>query len=146
MKRHLAPALFSLSICAVMGGVRTAGAQAVDGIGTPTVDSAGIAVAAPLAPTAPAMAAVTPVVAGGPVVMVPTPIRLNEARLDAQDVPLAASVAMVDWKMPTSRVLIIGGAATAIVGLAAIGGDTGAIVALSGTAVAMYGLYLHYNR
>jgi hypothetical protein len=48
--------------------------------------------------------------------------------------------------MPTSRALMIGGAATAIVGLVAIRGDTGAIVALSGTAVAVYGLYLHYNR
>ena len=146
MKRHLAPALLSLSLCAVMGGVRTAGAQVVDGIGTPTVDSASIAIVAPLAPTAPAMPAVTPAVAGRPMVMAPTPILLSDARLDAQDAPFAASVAMVDWKMPTSRALMIGGAATAIVGLVAIGGDTGAIVALSGTAVAVYGLYLHYNR
>jgi hypothetical protein len=146
MKRHLAPALLSLSLCAVMGGVRTAGAQVVDGIGTPTVDSASIAIVAPLAPTAPAMPALTPAVAGRPMVMAPTPILLSDARLDAPDEPFSASVAMVDWKMPTSRALMIGGAATAIVGLVAIGGDTGAIVALSGTAVAVYGLYLHYNR
>jgi len=146
MKRHLAHALFSLSLCAVMGGVRTAGAQAVDGIGPPTVDSASIVIVAPLAPDAPALPAVIPVTTGHPTVMAPTPILLNDARRDAQDLPFNTPVAMVDWKMPTSRVLMIGGAAAAIVGLAAIGGDTGAIVALSGTAVAVYGLYLHYNR
>ena len=149
MKRHLAHALFSLSLCAVMGGVRTAGAQTVEGIGPPTVDSASIAIVArlaPLAPDAPALPAVIPVTTGRPTVMAPTPILLSDARRDAQDLPFTTPVAMVDWKMPTSRVLIIGGAAAAIVGLAAIGGDTGAIVALSGTAVAVYGLYLHYNR
>ena len=146
MKRHLAHALFSLSLCAVMGGVRTAGAQTVEGIGPPTVDSASIAIVAPLAPDAPASPTVIPVTTGRPTVMAPTPILLNDARRDAQDLPFATPVAMVDWKMPTSRVLMIGGAATAIVGLAAIGGDTGAIVGLSGTAVAVYGLYLHYNR
>jgi hypothetical protein len=78
--------------------------------------------------------------------MAPTPILLNDPRRGAQDLPFTTPAAMVDWKMPTSRVLMIGGAAAAIVGLAAIGGDTGAIVALSGTAVAVYGLYLHYNR
>jgi len=143
MKRHLAHALFSLSLCAVMGGVRTAGAQTVDGIGPPAVDSASIVI---VAPDAPALPAVIPVTTGRPTVMAPTPILLNDARRDAQDLPFNTPVAMVDWKMPTSRVLMIGGAAAAIVGLAAIGGDTGAIVALSGTAVAVYGLYLHYNR
>jgi hypothetical protein len=146
MKRHLAHALFSLSLCAVMGGVRTAGAQPVDGISPPTVDSMSVVIVAPLAPDAPLLPTVIPVTPGRPTVMAPTPILLNDARRGAQDLPFATPVAMVDWKMPTSRVLMIGGAAVAIVGLAAIGGDTGAIVALSGTAVAVYGLYLHYNR
>jgi hypothetical protein len=143
MKKHLAHALLSLSLCAVMGGVRTAGAQTLDGIGPPTVDSASIVIVAPLAPVS---ATVIPVTSGRPTVMAPTPILLNDPRRGAQDLPFTTPAAMVDWKMPTSRVLMIGGAAAAIVGLAAIGGDTGAIVALSGTAVAVYGLYLHYNR
>ena len=146
MKRHLAPALFSLRLCAVMGGVRTAGAQTVDGVGSPTVDSASIAMVAPLAQPARPMTVVTPVMGGRPTIMAPTPILLSDVGRGADNLPVAAPVAMLDWKMPTSRVLMIGGAATAIIGLAAIGGDTGAIVALSGTAVAVYGLYLHYNR
>ena len=150
MKRHLAPALFSLSLCAVMGGVHAAGAQTLDGIAQPPVDSARMAVVAQGAPSTTVMPA-APLVTGRPTVMAPTPIRLNDPSLGArdtgaQDALSPAPAIMVDWKMPTSRALIIGGAATAIIGLAAIGGDTGAIVALSGTAVAVYGLYLHYNR
>lgn len=146
MKRHLAPALFSLSLCAVMGGVQKAGAQTLDGIAPPTVDSASIAMVAPRAPSAPVLSPAAPVMAGRPTVMAPTPILLNDARVGAHDAPFAAPAAMIDWKMPTSRALMIGGTAVAVVGLVAIGRDTGAIVALSGTAVAVYGLYLHYTR
>jgi len=154
MKRHLAPALFSLSLCAVMGGVRSAGAQTTDGAVAQNADSASvamIALATPLALDAAAPVRTTamtlpPVLAPvrGPV-LAATGVRAGEARIGVATAPAPAPV-MVDWKMPTSRALIIGGAATAIIGLAAVGGDTGAIIALSGTAVAVYGLYLHYNR
>jgi hypothetical protein len=155
MKRHLAPALFSLSLCAVMGGVRSAGAQTTDGAVAQGADSASVAMIAPVTPLALGAAApvrtttmtlsseLAPV--RGPVILSPTGVRAGDARIGVETAPAAAPV-MVDWKMPTSRALIIGGAATAIIGLAAVGGDTGAIIALSGTAVAVYGLYLHYNR
>jgi hypothetical protein len=145
MKRHLAPALFSLSLCAVMGGVCTAGAQTLDAIAPSPVDSTTIAAPAPVALFAPAMPAAQQH-AGAPTMMAPTPIVLGRDDVASDETRPVAPVAMVDWKMPTSRALMIGGAATAIIGLAAVGGDTGAIIALSGTAVAVYGLYLHYNR
>ena len=145
MKRHLAPALFSLSLCAVMGGVRTAGAQTLDAIPPVPADSAAIVMTTPASLPATATPPAERVMIGGPTVAAPTSI-LASGRAVAEEALPAVPVAAVDWKMPTSRALIIGGAATAIVGLVAIGGDTGAIVALSGTAVAVYGLYLHYNR
>jgi hypothetical protein len=87
-----------------------------------------------------------PRVGGGPTIIAATGIRLDEGRAPMAPAPVAPPVAIVDWKMPTSRALMIGGAATALIGVVAIGGDTGAIVGLTGTAVAVYGLYLHYNR
>ena len=78
-------------------------------------------------------------------ILAATGVRRADAIVGVETSPIPAPV-MVDWKMPTSRALMIGGAATALIGLAAVGGDTGAIIALSGTAVAVYGLYLHYNR
>ena len=146
MKRHLAPALFSLSLCAVMGGVRVAGAQTVDGSVQPVADSTMVIIDAPLAP-----GAVTTVIApvapsGAPFMMPATGVRPGSPILDVQSEVPAVLPPMVDWKMPTSRALMIGGAATALIGVAVIGHDTGAIIALTGTAVAVYGLYLHYNR
>lgn len=153
MKRHLAPALFSLSLCAVMGGVRTAGAQTADGTVAQVADSASVDMIVPAIPlaldaAAPAMGSIVaraPSRGGSAVILASTGVRPNEAR-SGIDAAAAAAPVMVDWKMPTSRALMIGGAATALIGLAAVGGDTGAIIALSGTAVAVYGLYLHYNR
>ena len=145
MKRYLAPALFSLSLCAVMGGIRTAGAQVANAAGEPRTDTMSVASVAPVAAVSPEL---SPTVAGvgRPTILAPTSVGYAGPRVEADAATIAPAVAMVDWKMPTSRALIIGGAATAIIGLAAIGGDTGAIVALSGTAVAVYGLYLHYSR
>ena len=145
MKRYLAPALFSLSLCAVMGGIQTAGAQVANVAGGPTIDTTSVASVAPVALAVSERTA--PVDLDGlPTVMAPTPVGVSAIRVGADETVIAPAAAMVDWKMPTSRALMIGGAATAIIGLAAIGGDTGAIVALSGTAVAVYGLYLHYSR
>ena len=147
MKRHLAPALFSLSLCAVMGGVQTAGAQAAAGASAPGIDTT--IVVASIA-SGVATAADSPKVDGAAagaraMLVASSPVGVMPLRRVAAESPRTPAVA-VDWKMPTSRALMIGGAATAIVGLVAIGGDTGAIVALSGTAVAVYGLYLHYSR
>jgi hypothetical protein len=151
MKRHLAPALFSLSLCAVMGGVRTAGAQTLTELPPLVADSASvappsIAIDADLASTPPTLAPREQFMAGGPMILAPTTIPLGTPGVRASASPVVAPVAMANWKMPTSRALMIGGAATAIIGVAVIGHDTGAIVALSGAAVAVYGLYLHYNR
>jgi len=147
MKRHLAPALFSLSLCAVMGGVHTVGAQTVNTVAPRTVDSANTTVTSPVASVPQVTTTVTPALAGRPTVPAPRPFRLNDTipghAAVASDAP---SAVMAEWKMPTSRALMIGGAAAAVIGLAAVGGDTGAIIALSGTAVAVYGLFLHYNR
>src|SRR5690349_18016820 len=105
-----------------------------------------VTIEAPLLPAA-APAAVAPRALGGsPLLAAPTGVRATATMLEAYPSTPAAPPPMVEWKMPTSRALMIGGAATAIIGLAAVGGDTGAIIALSGTAVAVYGLYLHYNR
>ena len=144
MKRHLAPALFSLSLCAVMGGVRTAGAQTLDAIPA-AIDS--------MAPTATQPLATGEFVstlrmspgAVGPTILAPAAIQLRTTVAE-QRAPIAPAAVMVDWKMPTSRALMIGGAATAITGVVAVKGDTGAIIGLAGTAVAVYGLYLHYTR
>ena len=156
MKRHLAPALFSLSLCAVMGGVRTAGAQTADGAAAQIADSASVTMIAPAIPLAfdagaPALAASSRLTSGStaigsPVILAATGVRPGDLAIGVATAPVPAAVPMVDWRMPTSRALMIGGAATAVIGLAAIGGDTGAIIAMSGTAVAVYGLYLHYNR
>jgi hypothetical protein len=146
MKRHLAPALFSLSLCAVMGGVRVAGAQTVDAPLQPVGDSVMATVQAPIVLVEPAAAMAAAASPGAPLLVAPTGVRPGVTMFDVQTGAPAAAPAMVEWKMPTSRALMIGGAATAIIGLAAVGGDTGAIIALSGTAVAVYGLYLHYNR
>ncbi len=145
MKKHLAPALFSLSLCAVLGGVRTAGAQTFDGIPAAVADSA---IRASIAPAAAREigASRDPGKLAGPTMLAPTPIRLGAANVVAERAPIAPAAVIVDWKMPTSRALMIGGAATALVGLVAVQGDTGAIIALGGTAVAVYGLYLHYTR
>lgn len=147
MKRNLAPALFMLSLCAVLGGAREAGAQKVDAT-LPAIADSTLAAIEVLAPEPSPVTVVTqPPLRGGPVIAEPSPILLR----DAHPIPemLAGSAALpvaADWRMPASRTLIIGGTAAAIIGLAAVGGDAGAVIALSGTAVALYGLYLHYNR
>ncbi len=156
MKRHLAPALFSLSLCAVMGGVRTAGAQTADGAAAQIADSASVMTIAPAitlafnaaapAPTASSRPASGSTFVVSPVILATTGVRPRELAVGTATAAFPTPVPRVDWKMPTSRALMIGGAATAVIGLAAIGGDTGAIIAMSGTAVAVYGLYLHYNR
>jgi hypothetical protein len=142
MKRHLAPALFSLSLCAVMGGVRTAGAQVAEVAAGSSIDSTTVAPVVVMAPSEIAAS----VTEARSTLVAPAAVGVRAASIAPADAPIEPAALMADWKMPTSRVLIIGGVATAVVGLVAIGGDTGAIVALSGTAVAVYGLYLHYSR
>lgn len=146
MKRDLAPALFMLSLCAVLGGAREAGAQRFEAPAFAMNDSTLTAVQAP----GRELEAVTIVAKqdgrGAPVIVPASPILLRDARQPARMNAGLAAPAPVDWRMPTSRSMIIGGSAAAVLGLALVGGDTGAIIAMSGTAVAVYGLYLHYNR
>ena len=147
MKRHLAPSLFALSLCALLGGARAADAQAANATVPAPIDPPAAARAeaihqSSVGPTA--AAAITP----SPMVLSAPSSILNSGR-SALDVAAPAGVAVVqgrDWKMPTSRTLMIGGTAAALIGLALIGGDTGAIIAMAGGGVAVYGLYLHYNR
>ena len=145
MKRHLAPALFSLSLCAVLGGVRTAGAQTLNACPSAAIDSSAPDVSVPVAPREIGSAIRVSAAPAGPTILAPTAIGFSAA-ITEERTPFAPSAAMVDWKMPTSRALIIGGTATALIGVLAVKGDTGAIIGLTGTAVAVYGLYLHYTR
>lgn len=132
MNRQFALSLFALSLCALPGGARIAGAQGVEAIVPPSIDSVRSTIA-DLAPT------IRP--ASG--------ILLRESGISlAASEPRAVAAPVVgrSWKMPTSRTLMIGGTAAALIGLVAVKGDAGAIVALAGGGVAVYGLYLHYNR
>ncbi len=147
MKRHLAPSLFALSLCALLGGARAADAQGVDAIVPTAIDSVVVRVQPEpaVSPTvvdaraasldlAPVMRPSFPMIARG--VQYPFAVPARD---------LAAFQGR-SWKMPTSRTLMIGGTAVALVGLIAVKGDAGAIMALTGGGVAVYGLYLHYNR
>ena len=132
IRRQFALSLFALSLCALAGGARAADAQGVEAIVPTSIDSVRSTIA-DLAPT------IRP--ASG--------ILLRESRMAAAASEPRAVVAPVvgrSWKMPTSRTLMIGGTAAALIGLVAVKGDAGAIVALAGGGVAVYGLYLHYNR
>ena len=142
MKRHLAPSL--LALCAVLGGARAAAAQGVDATVPPAVDSV-------IGLPAPALAVPEAVVATidlAPAIRPSLSMLARDARLGALRPASddAAALQGRSWKMPASRTLMIGGTALAIVGLVAVKGDAGAIMALAGGGVAVYGLYLHYNR
>ena len=148
MKRHLAPSLFALSLCALLGGARVAGAQGVDAIVPAPIDSVAV--------LAQAASSTSPTVADARVASVDlAPVIRSSFALPVRSVELppafsasrdAAAFQGRNWKMPTSRTLMIGGTALAIIGLVAVKGDTGAIMALAGGGVAVYGLYLHYNH
>ena len=147
MKRHLAPSLFALSLCALLGGARAAAAQDADAIVPAPIDSVVVPVrlepaVAPLAvEDRRAVSDLAPVIR--PSISVISRAAEYPMAVPAPDV---AAFQGRDWKMPTSRTLMIGGAAVAIIGLVAVQGDAGAIMALAGGGVAVYGLYLHYNR
>lgn len=147
MKRHLAPSLFALSLCALLGGARAARAQAADAIVPAPVDSVVVWVQ-PEPATSPSTDARTIAADLAPVVRPSGPMVTRDVRFPAA-LPASRDVATVlgrSWKMPTSRTLMIGGTAVALIGLLAVQGDTGAIMGLAGGGVAVYGLYLHYNR
>src|SRR5688500_6226698 len=102
MKRHLAPSLFALAFCALLGGARAAEAQGADAIVPTAIDSvasgparsAVMAIATATSVTAdfaPVMRPTSPVVAGGAGISSAVPVA---------DYP---SVFGRDWKMPTSR-------------------------------------------
>ena len=147
MKRHLAASLFALSLCALPGGARAAEAQVATATVPSFIDSTAALRADADSPSHVAASAGAGV-PSGPMVLTSTRGILNSDG-PAVDVAAPAAVAAIqgrDWKMPTSRTLMIGGVAAAIIGLAVVGGDTGAIIAMAGGGVAVYGLYLHYNR
>ena len=147
MKRHLAPSLFALSLCALLGGARAADAQSAEAIVPATIDSVDASATRP-APAANAVVAASELVDLRPMIRPATPMFRRPALMpiDATRPGELAALQGRDWKMPTSRTLMIGGTAAALIGLLAVGGDTGAIIAMAGGGVAVYGLYLHYNR
>lgn len=147
MKRHLAPSLFALSLCALLGGARAADAQGVDAIVPVPVDSVVVGVQPGAA------VSLTVADASAPPRDL-SPMMRSSSPIFARDVQYPAAVPSRDvaafqgrsWKMPTSRTLMIGGTALALIGLIAVQGDAGAIMALAGGGVAVYGLYLHYSH
>ena len=147
MKRHFAPSLVALSFCALLGGARAANAQSVEAIVPTAIDSIAPARAEPGVPAS-VGAATTPLPDLRPLMRPASPILLRHVDSVTNDDVLARELAVQgrSWKMPTSRTLMIGGVVAVIVGLAAVKGDTGAVIALAGGGVAVYGLYLHYNR
>ena len=146
MKRHLASSLFALSLCGLLGGARAADAQGVDAIVPVAIDS--VVRVQPVAVVSPTVADAG-VAAGdlAPVMRSSSPTIARAVQYPVA-VPTRGVAAVQDrgWKMPASRTLMIGGTALALVGLFAVEGDPGAIMALAGGGVAVYGLYLHYNR
>ncbi len=147
MKRHLAPSLIALSLCALLGGARAADAQSAEAIVPAAIDSVDAQVTRP-APVANVVDQTRDPVDLRPMIRPATPMLLRSSLMpiDATRPSELAAFQGRDWKMPTSRTLMIGGTAAALIGLLAVGGDTGAIIALAGGGVAVYGLYLHYNR
>src|SRR5687768_337019 len=146
MKRHFAPSLFALSLCALLGGARAAEAQDANAIVPTPIDSAAVpaldnAEAPVVAASAAARGAFTPL-------NQPSAAMFLRAQAPLAEEASTAGVAFQgrSWRMPSSRTLMIAGVAAVAIGLFAIEGDTGAIVALAGGGVAVYGLYLHYNR
>jgi hypothetical protein len=146
MKRHIAPSLFALSLCALLGGAGAAEAQGVHATVPTPVDSV---VRAP----EPSMSfAVVDAPIGSvdlaPVIRSSFPMTTRDVQVPPA---LSASRDIAafqgrSWKMPTSRTLMIAGSVVALIGLFAVEGDEGAIMGLAGGGVAVYGLYLHYNR
>ena len=146
MKSHLAPSLLALSICAVLGSARAAHAQGMDATLPAVVDSV-VALQQPerslLVPgTVVATADLAPVIRPS-LMTLAQDVRSGALTTASRDV---AAIQGRSWKMPASRTLMIGGTALAIVGLVAVKGDAGAIMGLAGGGIAVYGLYLHYNR
>src|SRR5687768_4317848 len=96
MQRHLAPALFALSLCAVMGGVQAAGAQTAELATASAIDTATIVSVARVMPTA-AVAAEPVVAAAGAraMLLAPTAIGVTAMPVATDDAPLAPAAVMV---------------------------------------------------
>lgn len=146
MKRQFAAAVSALSLCVLLGGARDADAQALDAIVPTTIDSLSTTIR-PVADAAPAIDA--PVTEHGSFSPILQPSRsiLREQSPAVQDPrSIAPAFQGRSWKTPTSRTLMIAGVAAVAIGLFVVEGDAGAIMAMAGGGVAVYGLYLHYNR
>jgi hypothetical protein len=138
MRKHVGLALVAIALAAMAGSPR-AHAQRADGHPVPVLAVDGSTLVAGLAPAIPSSDAGR---SRGPVIAGPTIV--TRAAAESATPGDAASIAQAGTRMPTSRVLIIGGTAAALAGIL-IGGDAGAIVAVTGTVGAVYGLYLHYR-
>ena len=133
MTNRLRPALVAIALAALAGSARADAQRRADTvIGLEVTDS--------LAATDSRVVATTRL--HGPLVAGPTPVSRTVPASARHDAPVAAAQGRP--RMPTSRALIIGGTAAALAGIV-IGGDAGAIVAVTGTVGAVYGLYLHYR-
>ena len=172
MTRQLALSPFAVCLWALLGGARVAGAQAVEAIAPAAIDvsvsgparlaevggvvpSSVLASSVALSPLGQTSIVSTKVVRVGrefsdlaAAIRPASGILLRDASdtVESPDPRDFAAVLRRGRRMQTSRALMIGGTAAAVIGLLVVNGDSGAIIALAGGGVAVYGLYLHYNR
>lgn len=146
MKRQFAATVLALSLFALPGGARDADAQAVGALVPPTIESVATTVR-PVAEAGPAIDAPVKEHGSFSPVLRPSHSILRDQSSTVDEVQsIAPAFQGRSWKTPTSRTLMIAGVAAVAIGLFVVEGDAGAIMAMAGGGVAVYGLYLHYNR
>ena len=140
MTRNLLPTLIVLGIGALAGGARAVDAQRPEG---PT--PAALAAEASPALASDSRETSAPVLALRAEPAVPTSLAFRSFALPLEDDGNAVPVPAVDWRMPSANALMIGGAATALVGVLVIKHEVGGAMGIAGTAAALYGLYLRFR-
>ena len=139
MTRNLLPALAILWIGALVGGACAAGAQRPETLSPAAPAAEASVVTSRDAATLPALGhafSIDPLFATTSIVRSSSSFAVPDA---------AAPAVAIDWRMPSSRALIVGGTATALVGLFVVKREAGAAMACVGGAAAIYGLYLRFR-
>jgi hypothetical protein len=139
MTRTLLPTLIVLGIGALAGGARVAGAQRPESSSPATF----AAEASPAtASNSPAMPVPSMAFRVEPVIRSSLVLARPATALGAHG---ATPPVAIDWRMPSSNALMIGGAATAAIGVLVVKNEVGATMGIAGTVAALYGLYLRYR-
>jgi hypothetical protein len=139
MIRNLLPTLIVLGIGALAGGAR-ADAQRPEG----PSPAAAAAEASPLmASDSMTLRVPTPALHVDPALA--ASLAIGRSAPDVGVAHTASPPMAIDWRMPSSNALIIGGAATAVIGVLVIKHEVGAAMGIAGTVAALYGLYLRYR-